>query len=240
MEDDRNLVPARDQSQAADLVRLAIDKDLSAESLEKIVALHERIADRLAAQEFADALAEFQSLCPLIPRNTVANITTRGGARFSYNFADLDTIVSTVREPLRRNGLSFSWDSKTEGGSITCVCTLRHVNGHKESASFSCPTETPAGMTEQQKVAAALTFARRQALVQVLGITTTEPDADGGNTVDTLTDTELSDLEALIDEVKPNMPKFLEFMHVESLDQIRRGDLRRAVNALNQKRRHSR
>ena len=112
------LVPMQDTGQVTDLLRLAVDKDIPAESLEKIVALHERIADRLAAQEFADALAAFQAECPSIIKNATAVVTGRSGGQFSYKFADLDHIAGIVRAPLREHGLSFTWDSQTDNGNL--------------------------------------------------------------------------------------------------------------------------
>jgi len=220
----------------AEVLRHAIDKDVSVETIERLVALQERITDKRNAQEFANALASFQAGCPVIARTSKAKITTRGGVTYSYTYADLDHIVRTIREPLRLHGLSFSWDSKTDEGNIHCQCLLRHVNGHKSSANFSCPTSSPSGMSDQQKVASALSFARRQSLVQVLGLTMTEPDTDA-NDPTTITAGQCADLEALSDEVGADVGKFLKYLGVEMLDDIRAVDYSAAVAALEKKRR---
>jgi len=164
-----------------DLLQVAIEHNLPVETLERLQALHERVSDRAAANEFARELAAFQEECPPIVKSSTAKVMTRGGVNYSYKYAELDQIARTVRPLLARRGFSYTWDSDVRDMALHCVCILRHVNGHFEKANFSAPVESAAGMSEQQKHASALTYARRQSLVQVLGLTTTDPDTDGGN-----------------------------------------------------------
>jgi len=214
----------------------AIDKGIDADSMTKLVDLAERMADRLAAQEFAGALAAFQDACPEIPKESTAEITTRGGSRYSYKYARLDSIVHIVRPVLARHSLSFTWDSTTGERDISCACILRHVNGHKITASFSCPTETKSGMNSQQAVGAALTYAKRMALVQALGLTTTEPDTDGRDlSAETITESQQADLLALATEVGADLELFCKYMKVQAFDEIRTSEFSRAISALQAK-----
>lgn len=168
-------------SEITDLLRVAVEKQIPVETMEKLVALHERMSDRAAAQEFAEAMAKFQASCPPIPRTAKANIATKTGGRFGYTYAPLDQIARTIRPHLERVGLSCTWDSETNEAHtiVHCTCIVRHVNGHRSEARCSMPIESSAGMSAQQKVAAAMTFAQRKSLCQALGLTTTEPDLDG-------------------------------------------------------------
>jgi hypothetical protein len=199
----------------------AVAQEMPPESLEKIVALYERVADRNAAQECAASLAAFQAECPIIGKNRTAQIPTRNGGSYSFQYADLDGIASTIRPLLHKHGLSYSWDSVVENGQITCTAIVRHVNGHSFSAKFTCPTASASAMSDQQKNASALTFARRQSLVQVLGLTTGDPDTDGApDAGEKITDHELANLKVLIDEVKQDVPRFLKWAGVARLDDI--------------------
>jgi ERF superfamily protein len=232
-------VDDRGISKAADEIIRIIDRcvtsGVSVEHLERLAALHERMSDRAAGQEFAYALAEFQRVCPSIAKSSKANVTTKSGVRYSYNYAELDEIAATIRPLLHERGLSYSWDSTIEGDMLRCVCNLRHINGHKESASFSCPWKTDAGMSEQQKYAAALSYARRQSLVQVLGLTTTDPDTDAGST-ETITASQAADLKALIQEVKADPELFLAWAKVDRVEDIKATEYRAAVTLLQAKR----
>lgn len=168
------------ESPLAMLVRLSKDASCDVEKLKELVGLAERFEDRVAARAFATAKAAFQADCDSIPKTSTAKIVSKSGGMYSYSYAELDQIVRTIRKPMTDHGLTFSWDSKTEGAMIEVVCKLTHVDGHSETATFTGSTESSSpGMSKIQQVASALTFARRQALVQVLGLTTTDPDNDG-------------------------------------------------------------
>jgi len=237
----KDLVPVQ-TGQVNELFRMAIDKGLSVEGLEKLVTLHERVADRAAAQEFADALARFQRECPSIPQDAEAKIATKSGASYKYTYSKLPTIANTIREPLARENLSYSWDSKVENAIASANCILLHVNGHKRISTFSCPTETQSGMSPQQAVASAVTFCKRQSLVLVLGLTTTDADTDCGDPepLETISEKQVADLEALADEVGADMGKFAAYIEkicgAKSLSEIPAGQFRRLVSDLERKR----
>lgn len=221
------------------LIRLALERDVPVEKLERLVALKERVADKAAAAEFNFALSMFQEICPQISKKSTAEITTKSGIKYRYKYADLDHMARTIAEPLKKCGLSYTWDSMVKDTLLTCICTLRHLNGHTSSASFSAPIDMHAKMTDQQKYAVALSYARRQSMVQVLGLTTCEPDTDGGETVQTITDKQAADLKALMQEVKADIPRFLKYMEVKEVGSIKVQDYARAVAALEAKRRAS-
>lgn len=208
------------------------------EALEKLVALHERIEERRAAGEFAAAMAEFQGECPPIPKTATAKVSKAGVFQYSYDYAELDQIAKIVNPRLRDLGMSYSWDEKTEADKIQCTCTLRHKNGHSVTSTFSCPTDTKADMTGAQRNGAALTYAKRQSLIQVLGLTTCDPDTDGAPAnIETITDDQVRNLESLISEVGADLTRFLVYMKAPSLDAILASDYKRAVSDLERKRR---
>ena len=169
----QDLVPTEANPEAVrigSLLSLAIEKGLSVEGLEKLVALHERVMDRSAAQEFAQAMAQFQEECPPIRKTTTATITTKSGGQYQYTYAELDEIARTVRPHLHKHGLSYSWDSACDDKMVSATCVVQHVNGHSRRAGFSAPVDTLAQMSGAQKYASALSFAKRQTLIQVLGV----------------------------------------------------------------------
>lgn len=207
-----------------DILHLAVEKGMDPAGLEKLFALYERDADRKAAQEFAEAKAAFQSQVPPIRKTSEAKVLSqRTGSAHTYRYAELDEIARTVRDPLTKNGLSYSWDSHlSDKGNMVCTCTVRHVNGHKETASFECSTDTPASMTAQQKHAAALTYARRQSLIQALGLTTCDPDNDGADLEpsETVSAEQAANMEVAVEGVGGDKAKFLKCFKVERFSDI--------------------
>lgn len=224
-----------DQSSIAGILRIAVESKVDVNTIERLVALHERMSDRSAAHEFNVAHAAFQDECPSIPKTSTAKIVSKGGGGYSYSYAGLDQIAKVVRPFLRKHGLSYSWDSKVEGAMITVTCTLKHIGGHSETAKFMSPTKPLTdSMSAQQEVAAALTYAKRQSLVQVLGITTCDPDsaiADGVK----ITEEQATEIEGLLTASGSDRAKFLAYMNVEDVPSILARDFNRARAALKAK-----
>ncbi len=230
-------VTASAAGSATELLRLAVDKGVPVEQLKQLVELHERMEQRQAQKEFSAAMAAFQAECPSIKKASEAKIITTGGGNFSYTYAELDEIARTANPILAKHGLSYGWDSTLEKDTLTVVCTVRHAAGHFVTSTFTLPTESKSAMSPQQKVGAALTFAQRKSLSSVLGLTTTDDDTDAAE-VDPapITDDQVTVLADLAKEVKANAARFLKFMGVASLADIRSSDYQRAVAALEQKR----
>lgn len=239
-----NPLAALNESEPQSIARLlhtAVEKGVPVETLEKLVDLHERVSRRAAEQEFADAMARFQAECPSIPKTSTAKVTSRRtGTQFDYTYAELDQIAETVGPKLHQHGLSYGWTTKMEGKTIIVTCTLRHRNGHSATADFPCPTETESAMSAQQSYGAALTYARRQSLIQVLGLTTTDPDSDAATvdpaTLERLTAEQAASLTALIEDAKADKARFLKWLGAESVESVRQADFKRAVAWLEAKR----
>ena len=202
------------------LVQYAIEKGTPVEVLERLVALQERVTEREARSAFFDAMSKFQAACPAIKKTGVARVKTKSGVNYQYKYSELNEIARVARPILSPLGLSYTWDSTLDAGKLNCSCTLRHIDGHSETATFSCPTDTKADMSGAQATGAALTYARRQSLIQVLGLTTTDEDIDGageGGGGGAITDEQAADLQALVAEVfgddESRRLRFLKWLH---------------------------
>lgn len=234
-------VPEEGEPTVGRLLQLALEKGTNVEQLERLIALHERVSNRNAAIEFAEAMAKFQADCPPITHSKKAKITTSSGGGYEYTYAELDAIARAVNPILARHGLSYSWDTSiNEKGWLHCTCTVRHINGHvAPPANFSLPTDSNnPGMSAQQKVASATTFAKRQSLIAALGITTSDDDYDGGGaSVDPrpISAKQLQEIEELVTDAQPDLPKFLAHLGVEDLKQLPASRYREAVSFLRQK-----
>lgn len=188
-------------------------------ALEKLVGLHEQMQRRGAELQFSLALAAFQSECPPVQRSSTATIAPRGGSGYSYTYADLEEIITHVRPHLIKHGFSFTFDSETDGKMFKAICTLRHEHGHSMTSSFKVTTDSPSGATEQQKVGGAQTYAKRQCLINVLGLALTEPEeaAGLGKPVAKITEEQAATLGALIDETNTAAAGFLQRFKIASL-----------------------
>lgn len=217
------------------ILRIAIEKDVDVGTLERLVALSERISERQAASEFNGALAAFQAECPSIEKTSKASITTKSGGQYEYRYAELDEIAKTTRPILQKYGLSYTWDSEMAGDKIIVTCTVRHIGGHSQTAKFTTPTESlSTGMSAQQKHASALTYARRQSLIQALGLTTTDADADAVSTEKISAD-DVAEIEAALAATGSDLTKFLQYMRIGHIEEMPKRDLLKARAALKRK-----
>lgn len=165
-------------SNPADLIQHAIDKNVTCEVLERLMDLKERYEKNLAEQEMRQALAKFQSECPIIPKNKV--VLDKSG-KVRYRYASLEEIVKIIQPLLYANGLSYTIDSNLitkDDIIIEATVRIEHVSGAYRESTFRVPIDKEAYMNEQQKFASALTYAKRYAFCNALGILTGDEDDD--------------------------------------------------------------
>jgi hypothetical protein len=229
---ERGMVEA--ESEIGGILRLAVERNVSIDTIERLVALKERADERTAAAEFNHALAAFQAECSSIPKTSRAKITTKSGGQYEYSYAELDQIARTTRPLLTKHGLSYSWDSDLQGNKLVCTCTIRHVGGHAQAAKFCTVTDTISAMSDQQKVAAALTYARRQSLIQALGLTTTEKDTDGASE-EKITEKQAHIINEWVESSGADLGRFLKYMNAHSVAEIHARDYDKAITALTKK-----
>lgn len=214
------------------VLRFAVSSNVSADTIERLVALQERAQDRQAASEFYAAMGAFQSECPPIEKNRLKQIVSKKGANhsYSYRYAELDQIARVTRPLLTKNGLSYTWDSATKDGMIFVTCKVGHVGGHSSVATFASPTKALTdSMSAQQEVAAALTFGRRQSLIQALGLTTCDPDRDGADAeVEKISEAQVKEIEERIVRTKSNRESFLVHFDIGDVSDLLVRDFNRA------------
>lgn len=210
--------------------------NIGVEALGKLVDLHERVQRRRAELEFAGALAEFQGSCRPVPRSSRAEIVTKSGAKFGYAYADLEQIMETTRPELSRLGFSVTFDSSTDGAMLSCTASLRHRNGHAVTSTFQLPTASASAMSDQQKVGAALTFAKRQCIVAVLGLSLTDPDPEGEVDPTTIGREQQQTIASLMAETGANVEKFNAHFGITALSELRTTQYDEAVRMLERKR----
>jgi hypothetical protein len=180
---------ARLDSQA--LLSTALERGAAIDVIERIVALAERVNAIQAREAYNAAIAEFQRRCPPIYKTREATITPRGGgAGYTYTYAPLPEIKATIDPLLGELGLSQRWTSPVvEANRVTIECVIMHRLGHEISSGpvtmpVSQAQDGGGGANQMQRVAIAMSYAKRQALQNVLGIAP-EDDDDGASVEDT-------------------------------------------------------
>jgi len=149
------------------LLASAIEKSggMEAPSLQGLCDLFSMFDEKRAAALTDQRIAEFQAECPIIPKR-------KKGYGGQYMFSPLPDIVQTIRPLLKKHGITIAFDSHTEDDRVTARCTVTVANGAARHSSFECGIDTNAknSMSRPQRYGAALTFAKRYALINALGI----------------------------------------------------------------------
>lgn len=167
------------------LIRAAVEKDAPIETMERLVALAKDVRNEQAKEAWNRAMAKFQMVCPAIKKTGSAKIQTRGGSGYTYNYAKLGDIMPVITPLLGEVGLHISFRVKSAQGAAIASCRVSHEYGHyEESGDISVPIDQESGMgaSVAQRVGIAQTYAKRYALLAMLGISPEDdPDAQGGN-----------------------------------------------------------
>jgi hypothetical protein len=164
------------------LIAQAIDKGLPIDTMERLLAMRRELKVESARESFFAALSEFQSEIPEIPKKK--KVYDRNG-KLRYSYAPLDVIIQHVKDHLRTHGFSYTIKTEQEEGSITVFCHLHHLGGHTETTSLTVPIDKDGYMNAPQKVASALTYAKRYAFCDATGIMTSDEDDDAQGAAET-------------------------------------------------------
>jgi hypothetical protein len=158
------------------LIAQAIDKNVPVETMEKLLSMRTQLKAEWSREQYHAALAAFQSDQPIIKKTKI--VMNKDGKTERYRYAPLDSIIAQLKAPLKEHGFSYRIEAGIEGRVVKATCVVTHNAGHSESSSFAVPIDPDAYMNEAQKYAAALTFAKRYAFCDSLGVLTGDQDDD--------------------------------------------------------------
>lgn len=187
-----------------------------------------------ASDQFAAAMAAAQ--CEM--NNPVFDSQN---PHFKSRFASLAAVRNAVIPVLAKHGIACTQDIRAEGDGISCTTILIHSSGQR--AIFG-PLVIPATKSDAQGFGSAATYARRYSLMAVAGVVgDADDDAEAavgrngnGHAEPRISEQQLADINALMDEVQADREKFLAYMKLKTLGELKAADFPRAVQALNKKR----
>lgn len=123
-------------------------------------------------ENLAGALAAFQANLPRIGKDNRATVKSDKG-QYSYTYADLAEIATTVLPALAVHGLSWSaMPTVDPEGRMVLHYKLMHSSGEELHGSYPLPAPN----TPPQQMGSAITYARRYTLCAVTGVAPDEDD----------------------------------------------------------------
>jgi hypothetical protein len=139
----------------------------------------------------------------------------RQNPHFKSKYASLAAILDMIRQPLSDNGLALTQTLEPFPEGLRLVTTLR---GYGETIESAHPLPSN---VKSQEFGSALTYARRYSLTAMLNVSADDDDdaniAQSAKSNEIISPSQLIALEALIDESKANLGKFLGWAGVTEL-----------------------
>lgn len=214
----------------ATLLNIAIEKGADLEKLEKLMDLQIRWEENQAKKSYNVAMAAFKANLPTVVKD-------KTNSQYKSKYASEDALLNTINPELSKQGLSASFDFKQGGGVITVTCHITHAAGHRESVSLAGAADGSGSKNPLQQIKSTTTYLRKATFEAITGIASSENDADddGNGAASYISDKELSTITDMVNAKEVNLPKFLEYLKVDSLEHIPASDFNKAMAALRAK-----
>lgn len=227
------------QALLAMIERAASNPTMDMDKLERLIAMRERIDAREAERAFDAAMSAAQA--ELSPVAADAN-----NPQTKSRYATYAALDRACRPTYTKHGFSLSFDTGHDAPAdhLRVLCYVAHREGHKRTHHVDMPADGKGAkggdvMTKTHATGAAMSYGQRYLLKLIFNMAVGD-DKDGNEPsapADLLNEHEIGEVTALMDEVGADRTKFLNFLKVEGLHQIKRRDLPKVIAALEAKRR---
>lgn len=209
------------------LLELAVEKGADIESMTKLLDLQERWEANEAKKAYEVAIAEFKKEPPTLVRDKDVSFGTT-----SYSHASLDQISAVIGKALAAQGLSHRWKVNQTDNFIGVTCVISHVLGHSEGTYMQAQPDQSGGKNAIQAVGSTTTYLERYTLLAATGLAVQDQDDDGAGATAMISDEEKATIVAKMKETSADTARFLKYMGVKSVDEIRASEFNKAMEAL--------
>ena len=236
------------------ITRVAADPRTNIDAMERLFAMQMQLLELQRKQAFAEAMNRLQTVLPQI---------TQAGVQYNKPKADGKTTVRNhypliedidleIRPLYTAEGFSVSFtETESTGNSRKFAMTVEHVGGHSRTMTKTLSLDTSDFRTACQSENSTASIARKILLTMQFNLVKRGVDDDGQGGAQPITDDEAGDLHSLIDEVASAMRRadptvtpervrsgFLKMMGVARVEDILSSDHKKAVQALEERRRN--
>lgn len=204
------------------IVRAATDPAVDVEKMERLMAMHERIAAQQAEGAFNDAMAAAQA--EMRPVAADANNPQTKSKYASY--AQLDRALRPI---YTRHGFSLSFDTGKDApeDSVVVLCYVGHRAGHTRTYQARMPADGKGAkggdvMTKTHAAGSAFTYGQRYLMKMIFNVAV--GDDDDGNSADqdftVISAEQKGELIELMKAVNADPDRFLNYLGIDYLDRL--------------------
>ena len=214
--------------------RAARDPNVDVDKMERLMAMHERIQARTAKTAYNAALASVQPNLPVITEK--GEITHNG--RLISKYALWEDVVQAITPVLAAHGFALSFRIGRDSDRQLITGILSHADGHSEETTLSLPLDMSGAKNAVQGVGSTVSYGKRYVTQALLNLVSRGEDDDGQSGSNGLITAEQKEtLVNLMKETGADTAKFLSYMGVAALDEIKAADFGKAKTGLEAKRR---
>jgi hypothetical protein len=203
--------------------RAARDPTVDIVKFQQLMAMRERVEDRLAKQAFDNAIALAKGeLGPIVKNREVDFTSTKPGAsRTHYRYEDFAAVASAVDPVLARHGLSYRFRTDQQGPKLRVTCRVSHHDGYGEETSLEANNDTSGNKNDIQAVGSAATYLQRYTLKLALGLAAaSDTDAHKEDDNPTIDVDQLAFIEQQLRDTESDVARFLETVGAPSLEAL--------------------
>lgn len=203
------------------MLQIAIERGADISVMERLLTLQERWDATQARKAFVEALTAFKATPPTLIKNKHVQYASSKGPDTEYDHATLDQVSTLIGSALSAHQLSHRWEiEQLDGGLIRVTCILTHALGHCERVSLQASADQTGGKNNIQAVGSTITYLERYSLLAATGLAAKDQDNDGGSAINRISPEQKEALIDLMKETGADTKKFLEYMKIETLDDL--------------------
>lgn len=210
--------------------RVARDPNSDIEKFERLVAVKERMEDKVREAAFNTAMSAAQAEMEPVARDAENNHTRS-------KYATLEAISEAVRPVYTQHGFSLSFGSEPSPiqGCYRIYCIAAHTAGHSRRYEADLPADVAGSQGKTNKTAiqgfgSTMSYGRRYLTLLIFNVALKDEDDDGQKAgVETITDEQAGELRTSLEELdgrskKPDLEataaNFCALFNVEKLGDI--------------------
>lgn len=210
------------------MYEIALSKGADIEQLERMLAFQEKYDAVQAKKAFVEAMALFKSK----PINIVKDKTN---SQYRSKYVSLGNLVNSVLPAMSECELSHRWDIDQSSG-VTVTCIVTHSLGHSESTTMTAPPDKSGSKNPIQEIKSTITYLKAATFEGIMGLASTDAniddDGNGAASVQYISEKQVSTITDMINAHYRNPKQFLDWLGVQSVEQIPANQYGRAMSAL--------
>lgn len=177
-QDRAEIVPAQ-QPTAMDILQMAVANGSQIDTIERLVALQQKMLERAAETAYNRAMHAAQSEMRRIGADAT-NPQTRS------KYATFVKVDGALRPIYSKHGFSLSFDTEPSGNTdvLRVICYVRHIEGHTSTHRIDMPADGKGAkgndvMTKTHATGAAFQYGKRYLELGIYNVTVGDTDDDG-------------------------------------------------------------